>query len=72
MLAEAARMLATQWDNQEPLVTLETDADGNYQIAPDRDDNLGGSEEDRTDEIDDHRQVVFLDARALAPGRFLT
>lgn len=69
MLREAANMLATQWDNDEPLVTLEPDADGNYQITPPPDDNLGVSDEDRTDEIDDHRQIVFLDARALLRAR---
>jgi hypothetical protein len=72
MLQAVADMLATQWDNEEPLVTLEPDADGNYQVTPDRDDNLGRSDEDKADEIDDHRRIVFLDARALAPGRFLT
>ena len=65
MLREAADMLSTQWDNNEPLVTLEPDADGNYQITPDADDNLGEPDEDRPDEINDHRQIVFLDARAL-------
>jgi hypothetical protein len=65
MLREAADMLASQWDNDEPLVTLEPAADGNYQITPAPPDNLGGSGEDRTDEIDDHRQIIFLDARAL-------
>ena len=64
MLQEAADMLATQWDNNEPLVTLEPDADGNYQITPDAVDYLG-PDEDRTDEIGDHRQIVLLDARAL-------
>lgn len=66
MLREAADMLATRWDNEQPLVTLEPDANGNYQItaAPD-DDNPDASDEDRTDEIDDNRLSVFLDARAL-------
>jgi hypothetical protein len=65
MLQEAAGMLATQWDNNEPLVTLEPDADGSYQITPDVDGNLGEPDEDRPDEIGDHRQIVFLDARVL-------
>lgn len=64
MLQEAANMLA-QWDNNEPLVTLEPDADGNYRITADTGDILGEPDEDRSDEIGDHRQIVFLDARAL-------
>jgi hypothetical protein len=39
MLQEAAEMLA-QWDSNEPLVTLEPDADGSYQITPDVSANL--------------------------------
>jgi hypothetical protein len=59
-------MLATGWDNDQPLVTLEPDADGSYQIAlAHNEDNLGASDEDRTDEIGDNRLSVFLDARAL-------
>jgi hypothetical protein len=64
MLQEAANMVA-QWDNNEPLVTLEPDADGNYRITADTGDTLGEPDEDRSDEIGDHRQIVFLDARAL-------
>ena len=66
MLREAADMLATRWDNEQRLVTLEPDADGNYQITAAPDDDIpDASDEDRTDEIDDNRMSVFLDARAL-------
>jgi hypothetical protein len=66
MLREAADLLTTRWDNEQPLVTLEPDANGNYQIAAaSDDDNPDASDEDRTDEIDDNRLSVFLDARAL-------
>jgi hypothetical protein len=65
MLRETAGMITTQWDNNEPLVTFEPGADGNYRIAPDADDNLGEPAGDSPDEVGDHRQIVFLDARAL-------
>jgi hypothetical protein len=64
MLQEAAEMLA-QWDSNEPLVTLEPDADGSYQITPDVSANLGEPAEERFDEIADNRQIVFVDAGAL-------
>ena len=65
MLREAADMLAArQWDD-EPLVTIEPDEDGNYQISPDHVDDLDGSHNDGTDEPGDNRQIVFLEARAL-------
>lgn len=65
MLQEAAGMLAIQWDPNEPLVTLEPDADASYQITPDTRGNVGRPDDERRDEIGDHRQIVFLDARAL-------
>jgi hypothetical protein len=70
MLREAAAIFSTQRGNDEQLVTLEPDADGNYQIPRARADNIGLTDEDRvgadrTDEIADHRQIVFLDAKAL-------
>lgn len=64
LLRIAADMLA-QWDNNESLITLMPDADGNYQITPAPGDDLGQSDEDRTGETSDHRQLVFLDAGAL-------
>jgi hypothetical protein len=58
-------------DVGEPLVTLEPDANGVYQVTPalagtlsePGDDAIYG--EDRNDQASDHRQIVFLDARAL-------
>ena len=67
MLREAADMLATQWDINEPLVTLEPDADGNYQITADADDNLGAPAEDRADEIGDNQQIIFLGCSGATP-----
>lgn len=74
LLRNAADMLATERDNGEALVTLEPDADGNYQITQAPVDNLGTSDEDAADkdgtyEVDDHRQIVFVDARALTSAR---
>ena len=65
LLREAA---AGQRDD-EPLVTLEPDENGVYQIAPAADDDLGGSPDDETDQVGDHRQIGFLDARALLRAR---
>jgi hypothetical protein len=65
LLREAA---TSQWDDQD-LVTLEPDENGNYQIAPAPDDNLIGSPAGQGDQIDDHRQIVFLDARVLFRAR---
>jgi hypothetical protein len=68
-VAERLREAATgQWDDQD-LVTLEPDESGNYRIAPAPGDNLGGSPAGQADQIDDHRQIVFLDARALFRAR---
>jgi len=54
----------------EPLVTLQPDADGNYQVTPDPVGDLGRSgEEEDVGEPGDNRQVVFLDARALLRAR---
>jgi len=64
-LREAA---TDQWDDQD-LVTLEPYESGNYRIAPAPGDNLGGSPAGQADQIDDHRQIVFLDARALFRAR---
>jgi hypothetical protein len=74
MLREAANMPATEWENGEGLVTLEPDADGNYQITQAPADIIGVSDEDaadedRTVEADDHRLVIFLDARTLLSKR---
>jgi hypothetical protein len=68
LLQQAAGILAEQFDNDESLVTLEPNANGSYQITPDVGGNLGEPDEDRPDEIGDHRQIVFLDARALLRG----
>jgi hypothetical protein len=57
-----------QWDD-ESLVTLEPDGDGNYQIVRASVDDVNGSPDDQTDQIGDHRQVVFLDAAALLRAR---
>jgi hypothetical protein len=65
LLQEAADLLATHWDRNDALVTLEPDTEGSYQVARDASGNLGESDEDRPDEIGDHRQIVFLNARAL-------
>lgn len=75
MLREAAARPAADWDSNEPLVTLEPDADGNYQITRALDDNRGrpgadAAVEDGADKVyDDHRQIVFLDAWALHSAR---
>jgi hypothetical protein len=69
LLREAADMRLT--DREEPLVTLEPDADGNYQIELSTAGNLSGSDDDENNvdgaEDSDHRQIVFLDARVLLP-----
>jgi hypothetical protein len=65
MLQEAAEMLATQWDDNETLVTLEPDADGSFQVTPVVGSDLGLADEYRYDEIGDNRQIVFLDAGVL-------
>jgi hypothetical protein len=69
MLREAAGMPASEWDDDGSLVTLEPDADGNYQVTSSTVGDLSGSDaledEDETDDVGDHRQIVFLDARAL-------
>jgi hypothetical protein len=70
MLQEAAVMRAQgQWDEAEPLVTLEPDGDGNYQVAPALVDDVSGPPADETEEIGDHRQLVFLDTEALLRAR---
>ena len=70
LVAGLLREAATgQWDYDQGIVTLEPDENGNYQIAPAPDDNLGRSPDDQADQIDDHRQVVFLDARVLLRAR---
>jgi hypothetical protein len=70
MLQQAAEILGPETDNDEQLVTLEPNADGNYQITPAPDPNLGVSDDEaRVDETDDRRQIVFLDARALSQGK---
>jgi len=75
MLREAAARPAAEWDSNEQLMTLEPDADGNYQITEDPDGNLDrpgaeSADEDSADEVyDDHRQIVFLDAWALRGAR---
>jgi hypothetical protein len=62
-------------DADEPLGTLEPNAGGTYQITP----ALAGTlsepgkdaidDEDRNDQVGDHRQIVFIDARALCQTR---
>jgi hypothetical protein len=70
MLQEAVLMLAQgQWDEAEPLVTLEPDEDGRYQVTPALADDVRRSPADETEEIGDHRQIVFLDAKALLRAR---
>ena len=82
MLREAADIIGPdEWDDRS-LVTVEPDANGNYQIAATRLDDLGRSGEDRTDQIGgqfgdsgedraneaaDHRLIVFIEAQALRP-----
>jgi hypothetical protein len=70
MLRQAAVILAEhQWNEDELLVTLEPDEEGNYQIAPASVDDLGGSPGDEADEVGNHRQFVFLEARTLLRAR---
>jgi hypothetical protein len=52
-------------DINEPFVTLEPDADGNYQVTEDPSDGFDRPAAGRSE---DHRLVVFLDARALRPA----
>ena len=40
MLRDAAARPPAEWDNNEPLVSLEPDTEGNYQITEDPDENL--------------------------------
>lgn len=71
LLREAASMIEMgEWDDDEQLVTLVPDADGNYDLAPDPGLNPDEPHADRADEIPDHRQVVFLEARALLSRRY--
>jgi hypothetical protein len=58
MLQEAADMLA-QWDSNEPLVTLEPNAAGSYQITQNVGSDLGEPDEERFTEIADNRQIVL-------------
>ncbi len=57
------------------MFTLEPDADGNYHVTQDPVGRVGGSdadgidEEDGGDQASEHRQIVFLDARALLRAR---
>jgi hypothetical protein len=75
MLHQAADMFSADRDADESLVTLEANTNGIYQIAADPVANPRGADEDGVDEEDandeagDHRQVVFLDARALLHAR---
>jgi hypothetical protein len=75
MLRDAAARPPAEWDNDEPLVTLEPDAEGNYQITEDPGEDLrrygvDAAAEDGADKVyDDHRQIVFLDAWALHDTR---
>ena len=77
-LREAAGMRPADIGTREQLVTLEPGADGTYQVADETyqatlspsasgEDEI--DEEDGNDEAADHRQVVFLDARALLRAR---
>jgi hypothetical protein len=51
--------------NNEPLVTLEPDEDGNYQVALATPSNLDRVPDDEADQISDYRQIVFIGAEAL-------
>jgi hypothetical protein len=68
ILRETADRLANgEWDDDEPLVTLEPDEGGDYHVAP-ASDNLGAPEEE-TEQIGDHRLNLFLEARVLHQAR---
>ena len=55
-------------DINEPFVTLEPGADGNYQVTEDPSGGFDRSAADAAGRSEDHRLVVFLDARALRPA----
>jgi len=70
MLGEGAGFLAArEWDDDEPLVTLEPSEDGTFQIAKTNiDDGASRNEPTRagtTEAEGDNRLVVFLEARSL-------
>jgi hypothetical protein len=58
ILHKAADLGDGERRDDEPLVTLRTDTEGNYQVTPDPLGHIHGSD-------DDHRQIIFLDARVL-------
>jgi hypothetical protein len=55
-------------DINEPFVTLEPSADGNYQVTEDPPDGFDRLAADAAGRSENHRLVVFLDARALRPA----
>lgn len=66
LLRAATDMVATgEWEHDGQLVTLEPETDGTYHVAPGPDGDLGGHPNDGTHAVDEHRQVVFLEAGAL-------
>jgi hypothetical protein len=74
LLEAAADTPATdEIDADEPLVTLEPNAGGTYQVTPALAGTLSGPDKDAIDDEDgndqagDHQQIVFIDARALVP-----
>jgi hypothetical protein len=64
LLREVRAVPTDEW-RDEQLVTLEPNMDGTYKVAPESDEDVGRPRDDSV--VDDHRQVVFLEASALLP-----
>jgi hypothetical protein len=70
LLREAAHMIARSgWEDDE-LATLAPREDGTYQVLNDSVRGLGELRAGGSNEEDGHRQVVFLEARALFRGEY--
>lgn len=66
LLRESAYLIrAGEWGDDNELVTLAPDEDGNYHVVSDPVLDPRNLQMDEIDETSDHRQVVFLEARAL-------
>lgn len=69
-LLQQAADLATMPDrDRDEFVALTPEGNDSYQISSDLASGLQGLHESETDQGDDHRQVIFLDARAMLPAK---
>lgn len=64
LMVEAASVPATEWE-RGGVVVLEPDGEGGYEVAPTTTDDQPRQEQDADDAMDDHRQLIFLNAEAL-------